>query len=215
LAVAVTLGVFIAMERARMADTAFVVSSEWEDPTTKQFVSGALLVLAALLLLIVQYTTRRPWRSGAVGIAGAALSYVIGAIWPIPFLARVFEVPSWARGEDALVVRVDPNTVATMPTQLFVPREARVHNVVGTLRVEGVQPGWTADAYIRDALLRFADGAALRSVKGHAAGRVSLVGPWYMYPPALIVSELLAAKYPGPGQRSSRKWGVPQRRPRI
>jgi hypothetical protein len=164
LAMAVAIGIFVAVAMARLSDAPPLTSESSDAGFTEVVVFNAVLALAALALLVVQYRTRsRPW-SVTTGVVGVAVAVVVSWLWPIPFLAPRLVVPEWARDERVLSVGVDASTISTNTERLSGPERNRQWSTInGRIRVNGLQPGWTASVAAREATVRLPDGQTIQS----------------------------------------------------
>ena len=95
-----------------------------DEGPTGLVVFNVLFVIAAVLLLTVQYRTRLRRRSVAIGLAAVLAAQLIADYWPIPFLAPIRHLPAWAQDERQLTVVVEPGDIVTHtpPSVLRRPR---------------------------------------------------------------------------------------------
>jgi hypothetical protein len=136
---------------------------ELPDPTD-WMVGTVLIVMTAVSLLVVQYRTRNRVRSIAIGLTGLAIAYFISSAWPWPLLAARTETPPWAADAsmlrlsadaDAVYFETDPFGFLQQPSDW---RMARAH-----VRIGGIEPGWSADIGVQEALVRLNGNDALTS----------------------------------------------------
>lgn len=165
--VAITMGIFIAVMMARLLDDAPVGTEPSDTGPTGLVVFNAVLVVAGLTMLSVQYGSRLRRRSIAVGVAGVGIAFLVSWFWPVPFLSPRLTVPDWARDTRALTASVDTATISTNTQNVFYPERRRQWSTVnGRVRVDGLLPGWTATVAARDAALELPGGETLESVGG-------------------------------------------------
>jgi len=131
-----------------------------DDPTG--LVMWTLLVIAAAAALVVsQYRTRWRVRSVLIGASALAVAFVLPALWPWPFLMDGVELPSWARASAALHLRADRSSVRLSDERGMGGRKGW-QTLTAALRVEGVQPGWSANAGLLESTIA-RDGERLAS----------------------------------------------------
>jgi hypothetical protein len=138
-------------------------TAELYDPTPGM-AHTVLVIMTALALLVVQYRTRNRVRSIAIGLAGLAIAYFASSAWPWPLLAANMETPSWAADPSMLRLSADADTVYFdndsfgFPQQSSDWRIARAH-----IRIEGIEPGWSANIGVQEASIRVNGNDALSS----------------------------------------------------
>lgn len=149
-----------------------------EDPSALVIFS-ALFIVAAVIMLAVQYRTRLKRRSLAVGAGAVGVALLVAWLWPLPFLRHRFVVPGWA---GRVAVRIDSSTISTnIPSYaFFASRRHQWSTVNGLIHVDGVGPGWNASVALREASIQLPNGVTLGS-PGSASTSV-LVGDIYSSP---------------------------------
>jgi hypothetical protein len=189
LSFAVAIGVAMAVMMARLSDAPIGSEPNGADPTGL-VVFNAGFVLAALAMLTVQYQSRSRRRSVAVGLAGVGAAFLVSWLWPVAFLSPRLIVPDWARDERILTVAVDTATISTNTQHMFFPEQHRQWSTVnGRVRVDGLQPGWTAAVAAREASVRLPGGPTLQSAGGPRS-TVAWTDEGEMQPPAALRSVL-------------------------
>jgi hypothetical protein len=130
---------------------------------TPDVVGTALLVVALLVLLVVQYRSRRRWLSVGTGLAGILAAWLVFSSWPWPFLAPIVTVPAWAANPAALSLTATSDTVALEPIISFGNKTVDWRQARARVRLRGIEPGWTAAVGVRSATVEIPGGTPLVS----------------------------------------------------
>jgi hypothetical protein len=145
------------------------------DPTGSLIFVASTLV-AASVLIGVQYWTRSRRRGGWAGGAAFGVALMITAFWPWPFLKPHLIVPAWARKPSALRLSADPRTV-DFSNQIGWSENKRLWRTgQAKLWLGGLEPGWSATVGLLDASLELDSGDILRTAADAYASAVSLEG---------------------------------------
>lgn len=123
------------------------------DPTPET-VGAILVVVAVAAFLLILYQTRDRVRSIAIGAAGVAIACGIGSVWTWPFLTPRIQTPAWAADSSALQLSPLSDDVNVREGADY-GYEAPVWTVArARMRVDGLPPGWSSEASVREASLR-------------------------------------------------------------
>lgn len=132
------------------------------DPTPGA-IAAVVTVLAAGAFLVVLYRTRNRTGAVAIGAVGVAIAWTIGSAWTWPLLAPRTETPSWAFDATRLQLSVVPDGVKTQVGADW-GYEPPVWTVArAPITTSGLEPGWLADASVRETSLRINGREALVS----------------------------------------------------
>jgi hypothetical protein len=176
-AIAAGVAAFAAIQVARLDDGSFAAANFAAPDPTAAPIFNVLFVIATITAIAWQYRTRSRTRAVLVLIAGVALARGLSAVWPWPLLAQQLEVPPWAGDAHTLRIAVDPTTIGTDDSNTtFMARGERLTAVRGAMTLLGVEPGWTAAVYLRQARVVLGS-ATVESVTGIMSSTLSLRGP--------------------------------------
>ena len=125
------------------------------DDPTGGLIWMLLVVASGGALAVAQYHTRSRLRAVGVGVAGVLLAFGAAAYWPWPILVHQLELPSWAASASALRLHADAGTVGTVDQSHRRWREWET--LAALVRVEGIEPGWSATVALREAAVRLPD----------------------------------------------------------
>jgi hypothetical protein len=129
---------------------------------TAEFVWIVLLCGAGMVLVAVQYGSRRPTLAIAAGGAGAAFAFAAATAWPWPLLRPQLTVPAWAQSDSALKIAVDPASVRFNGGYTIGDGPSWE-----LARAEGwlapVAPSWLATVHLAHAALQLPDGTRITS----------------------------------------------------
>jgi hypothetical protein len=177
-AIAAAFAAFAAIQMARFDDGTFSGTASFAapDPTAAP-IFNLLFVIATITAIAWLYRTRARTRALLVLAVGIALAIGLSTVWPWPLLAHQLEVPAWARDAATLRIVVDPATIGTDDSQTTFARGGeRLAAVRGAMTLFGVEPGWTAHVYLRQARVVL-ESVTVESVTGIMSSTLSLLGP--------------------------------------
>jgi hypothetical protein len=123
------------------------------DPTPGA-VGAAMAVFAALAFLVVLYQTRNRVRAIATAAAGVAVALTIGSVWAWPLLAARVETPPWALDPTRLQLSAAPDGVKVRVAGDYGYEPSIWTLASAPIRTSGLEPGWSADASVREASVR-------------------------------------------------------------
>jgi len=141
---------------------------------TYGLVLTVLTVAAGVALLVVQSRTRSRIRSVAVGASGLCLAFFAAAAWPWPILAPRFEVPAWIAAESSLRLSASAETVQVTEERSPFSRRTAWRSARARVRLDGIEPKWSADVGMLDAVLTLEEDIRLASTGAgyHAAAPI-------------------------------------------
>lgn len=123
------------------------------DPTSGA-VGAVVAIFAAGAFLVVLYRTRNRVGAFAAGTAGVAIAWAIGSAWPWPLLAPRVETPSWAFDAARLQLSAAPDAVKVRVGAEYGYAPPIWTVARSPIRTSGLEPGWLADASVRETSLR-------------------------------------------------------------
>ena len=120
-----------------------------------------LLIAAAVVQIVVQYRTRSPRTSVAMGATSVAIAVTIAVIWPSH--DRLRPVPEWAGEESSLRLTAESPKGEFPPLQdgPFSSRSDEWRIGSARLRLSGVAAGWLPTVQLADGSVQFDDGVTL------------------------------------------------------
>jgi len=122
-----------------------------------------LTVAAGVALLLVQYRTRSRIRSVPVGASGLFLAFFAASAWPWPILAPRLEVPAWVAAESTLRLSASAETVQVNEEMSPFSRRSAWRLARARVRLAGIEPKWSADLGVLEAVLDLDQGTRLAS----------------------------------------------------
>jgi hypothetical protein len=166
---AALLAVLFAITLARVDDSPPMTGGTGIDDPTTGVVLTALVILAAVATLVVQYVTRSRVRSVAAAAAGLFAAVATAWAWSWPILAPRIDLPAWTAAEGSLRLSASTDTVQVHEEMSPFSQRTPWRLARARVFVAGIEPGWSADAGVRHATLHVDGGSRLESAfSGHA-----------------------------------------------
>jgi len=149
---AVVITVLIVIGSRSAPAPSYVGWSNIPDPTPI-IVQSVLFVLGIGGALLAQYVMRSRVRTVVVAAVGIAASILASMFWPWPMLRPAEVAPSWTHNDAALLVSVDASSASGAFSSVGLDRQKWI-GVRGPLRVEGIDPQFSARVGVAEASLR-------------------------------------------------------------
>jgi len=144
------------------------------DPTPG-VLSTVILIGAAAITLAILYRTRVRPRAVAIGVAGIAVAWAAGTVWPWPLLAPTLETPAWAADPSTLKLSASAQAVKVADDIVDFGAPPPSWKVArAPMRLFGLAAGWSAGVGLRETSIRVEGREELNSGTRAAFARVAI-----------------------------------------
>jgi hypothetical protein len=134
---------------------------------TTAIVGSWLFVGVALVVIGLQYRTRRRRLACSIGVAGLIGSALLAEAWPWRFARSVEPDPgAWARDTARVAAVLDAGAPYVTDEMLFRQRATPKKQIAAPIRLSGVPPQYVNQSIGVRSRLEFPDGSAVESAQG-------------------------------------------------